>query len=185
MEPSRLEELIEPHRTILHNYVLRHVGRDLLRLEPASDIVQSTLREVLTHSGGFVYRGEQALRAYLIAAVDHKIANKRRFWQSQRRAGGEVQSGATLDANACSSHTAPTPSAIVQHKEELERLRGAMEGLPEEDLRILKMHYFDKAPSTEIAQVLGIDEATVRRRLVRVTARLGQQLGSGGVHDGE
>ena len=82
--------------------------------------MQSALREVLANPGRFTYQGPEAFRAFLIRAVEHKIANKRRYHDAdKRRADHEAVSD--LDGVRPRDPGGQTPSEAVQHQETLER----------------------------------------------------------------
>lgn len=164
---------------MLHSYVRFRLDPRLRRLESASDIVQSALREVLEHPGNFDYQGPNAFRAFLVRAVEHKLANKRRYWDAQRRATGAIEPVDDLDALPESRTRTPTPSEVALETEALERLASALDELGEEDRRIITMRRFADLPADLIAAELGIATSTVRQRLARIMTFLGRRLGHG------
>lgn len=175
MQPPRLSELVEEHRSAVHTYVSMRLDRRLRQKEAVSDIVQSALREVLANPGQFEYQGPEAFRAFLYRAVEHKIANKRRYWEREKRAARDDEA---LDSSAADP-TSPTPSEVVAQRETLERLDRALGNLDEDDRKLLVMKRFAGLPTESIARETGLSEATVRRRVGQVMAKLSQELGPG------
>src|SRR5262245_56315784 len=72
----------------LTRFVRRRMGPDLAARESASDIVQSTCRELLRAASSFEDRGEASFQRWVQAAAEHKLQNRARHWRAQRRAEG-------------------------------------------------------------------------------------------------
>lgn len=179
MHQPRLEDLVEEHRSVLHTYVSYRIDRGLRQREPVSDIVQSALREVLANPGRFTYQGPEAFRAFLIRAVEHKLANKRRYWNTEKRRGDHAVVG-DLDQVQGRDQAGPTPSDVVQHRESLERLAAALDELTEDDRRLLTMRRFAGLSAEAIAAEVGLTASTVRHHLGRIMTVLSQKLGRDG-----
>jgi RNA polymerase sigma factor (sigma-70 family) len=180
MPPPELEQLVESHRSALHTYVSFRLDRELRRREPVSDIVQSALREVLANPGRFTSQGPEALRAFLIRAVEHKIANKRRYWDTQKRSGRNHDPIDDPGDIAASDSRAETPSQVVEQREALEHLAAALDELSEEDRRILTMRRFAGLSAEAIGAELGLSPSTVRYHLGRIMALLSHRLAEHG-----
>jgi len=161
---------------VLHTYVSYRLDRGLRQREPVSDIVQSALREVLANPGRFTYQGPGAFRAFLIRAVENKIANKRRYWEAEKRRGPH-EAVSDLDHVRGNGADAPTPSEVVLHQENLERLAAALDELSEEDRRLLTMRRFAGLSTEAIAAEVGLSASTVRHHLARIMTTLSQRLG--------
>jgi len=177
LDHPRLEELVEQHTSTLHTYVSYRLERSLRQKEPVSDIVQSALREVLANPGRFTYEGPEAFRAYLIRAVENKIANKRRYWAAQKRSGSKPEPD--VDGLHVPDASVPTPSDVAVNREALGRLAQALDELEEEDRRVLTMRRFAGLSTQVIAVELGVSPSTVRNRLARIMTVLSQKLGHG------
>lgn len=131
---------------------------------------------MLANPGRFTYQGPEAFRAFLIRAVEHKIANKRRYWDTEkRRAEHEVVSN--LDQVRGHDPAGPTPSEAVLHQESLERLAAALDELSEDDRRLLTMRRFAGLSTEAIAAEVGLSPSTVRHHLGRIMTALSQKLG--------
>lgn len=176
MSQKRLAELVEEHRSAVHTYVSLRLDPRLRRKEAVSDIVQSALREVLANPGNFEYQGLDAFRAFLYRAVEHKIANKRRYWERDKRAAGVVEA---VDSSAADP-SIPTPSEIAAEREALARLDAALAKLDEDDRKLLVMKRFAGLSTEAIAKELGLSEATVRRRVGTLMARLSREIAADG-----
>ncbi len=175
MTPPSLAELVEEHRSAVQTYVALRLDRRLRRREAVSDIVQSALREVLANPGNFEFQGLDAFRAYLYRAVENKIANKRRYWEREKRSADE---DSWVDSRAADPGS-PTPSEIAAERESLERLDAALAKLDEDDRKLLVMKRFAGLSTEAIAKELALSEATVRRRIGVLMARLSREMRQG------
>src|SRR5258707_1931882 len=73
----------------LTRFVRRRMGPELAARESASDIVQSTCRELLRGASGYEERGEASFQSWIRSAAEHKLANRARHWHAARRPAGE------------------------------------------------------------------------------------------------
>ncbi|MFG0320533.1 MAG: RNA polymerase sigma factor [Planctomycetota bacterium JB042] len=171
------DDLLVRHLPGLLSFVRRRAA-DLAPKESASDLVQSTCREVLADlaAGRLVYRGEGEFRAWLFEAALFKVRNRRRYWTAERRdhrrerrPPSSDRSRETLDDAA---RTSATPSREARAHEEGERLRALLDELPERYRDVLRLARLENLPHGEIAARLGVSEVASRQLLSRAMARL-------------
>lgn len=181
------------HLPGLTRFVRRRMGPDLTARESASDIVQSTCRELLRSASSFEDRGEASFQRWLQAAAEHKLQNRSRHWRAQRRAGerpiGEGPAGgAGRDHELGPEPQAPgssRPSHDAMLREETERLARAFEALSPEYREVLKRSQIDGASHGEIAQESGRTSDAVRKLVARALARLAAELDTEGGQSGD
>src|SRR5688572_32117892 len=77
--------LIERHWTGVHAFVRANLGRVVRAGESASDLVQSTCREVLAHLSRFRHGGEQGFERWLYATARRKIQDRHRHRLAEKR----------------------------------------------------------------------------------------------------
>ncbi len=70
----------------------------------------------------------------------------------------------------------PTPSALVEAKEEAARVRAAVEALPPLYRDVIHLLVFEEAPLDEAARALGLTPSAVRTRMGRARAQLRERL---------
>jgi RNA polymerase sigma factor (sigma-70 family) len=167
---------LESHRTAIHSYVSYRLDRDLRQKEPVSDIVQSALREIIQNPGRFTYQGPEAFRAFLIQVVEHKIANKRRYWETLRH-GAPVEPVSDMDGAPAANRPAATPSEIAAAREHLRRLFTALEKLSDDDRKLLAMRRGAGLSVKAIAAELKVSVRTVQKRMARIMTFLARELG--------
>ncbi len=163
----------------LTRFVRRRMGPELASRESASDIVQSTCRELLRGASGYEERGEASFQHWIRSAAEHKLANRARHWRAARRADGAE----ALEVDAAMpepvSPAAEGPLQEAQLREEAERLRCAFESLPAEYRHVIVRFQIDGASQALIAGELGRTSEAVRKLIARAMSRL-----SGALEDG-
>jgi RNA polymerase sigma factor (sigma-70 family) len=167
----------------LTRFVRRSMGPELASRESATDIVQSTCRELLRGASGFEDRGEAGFQSWIRSAAVHKLQNRARHWNAARRAGDEValdgsESRAELLEPASPAAHEPSQEALL--REEAERLRRAFDSLPAEYRHVIVRFQVDGASQAEIARELGRTSEAVRKLVARAMSRLSAELEEGG-----
>lgn len=163
----------------LTHFVRRRMGPELRTRESASDIVQSTCRELLRSASSFEERGEASFQRWLQAAAEHKLQNHARHWHAQRRAGESPASGGTSSAPEPPDPQGPAPSQEAMLREEIERLERAFRALEPDHATVLRRSQIDGASLAEIGAEMGRSSEAVRKLLARALARLSTHLQEG------
>ncbi|MFO1078813.1 MAG: sigma-70 family RNA polymerase sigma factor [Planctomycetota bacterium] len=185
-EEGALDRMVARFLPRLHAYVRVNMGPGLRRREDSFDIVQSVCREVLEERDRFEFRGEGAFLGWLLTAAMNKLRERARFFARQRRAAdreAQLPDGAAYDGLS--------PSGEVMGREEIEKLEGALQQLPEDYREIVVLARIVGLPHADIAAHLGRTLPSVRNALGRAITRLGLLMngndadGSGSCEDGE
>ncbi len=184
---AALEQLLQRELPGLRAYVRLRAGPALRARESASDLVQSTCREVLGKLEVFQHGGEAGFRDWLYAAALRKIAHRAEHWGAQKRdvrrelaleglAPGASPSAADDRGLAEVYATLATPSQHAIARETLESLEAAFDRLPEERREIIVLARVVGLDHAGLAERLGCTEATARQRLFRALAELAEWL---------
>ncbi len=176
-DQDAVEGLLQELLPGLRGYLRRHGGGAVGAVESSSDLAQSVCREVLEHLGDarLEWRGEAQFRAWLYNAAMLKLRQRRRFWRADRRdRAREVRPAETGSSGGLEAllRTESTPSGKVLAGEEAERLRRALDELPERYRRIIELSQLEGLGHAEVSGRLGISEANSRMLLSRALARL-------------
>ena len=172
----------------LTRFVRRRMGGDLALRESASDIVQSTCRELLRGASSFEDRGDASFQRWVQSAAEHKLKNRARHWRAQRREGPQRSlddRGDSRDGDADESTITPEapreagPSQEAMLREEAERLSRAFRALPPEYQSVLMRSQIDGKSHAEIAIEMGRTPEAVRKLVARAMARLSADLEPG------
>jgi RNA polymerase sigma-70 factor (ECF subfamily) len=159
--------------TLTHLY-LRHIaalrgflaGRVGCR-ETASELAHESFVRLMTRPGG------EALldpRAFLFRIADHLAIDHWRANPVRPEQFSDIAEHEHLASEA------PGPERHAAARQQLERLRRAVEGLPPQCRRIFIRHKFDGLTQPAIAAEFGISLNAVEKHLIRALVRLRQCL---------
>ncbi len=180
-DAGAVESLLELHLPRLRAFVRLRMGKALSAKESASDIVQSSCREVLENAGKFRYQGESGFRLWLYTTALRKIRHRGEYYRAAKRdVGREAAPGSAdesgNDARAAWYRTLSTPSRTLAIREQAERIEAAFERLPDHYREVITLSRIVGLSRAEIAEVTGRTEASVRNVLHRALAELAELL---------
>ena len=157
----------------LMNLVGQHLSRKFNpRLGP-EDVVQSVFRSMfrLTRAGRFEFDGENDFWKLLLTMALNKVRNKVRREQADKRdpakETGNTQSPA-IQGFAVSRFGEPlSPAEVVEFADTLEFV---LQNLTEEEQQLIQMR-MEGLTQKEIAEKMGVDARTIRRRFANIRDR--------------
>jgi RNA polymerase sigma factor, sigma-70 family len=160
---TSFEAMMLPHLDAAHN-----LARWLLRNpEDAQDVVQEAYLRAFKSFSGF--HGSNA-RAWLLTIV-------RNTSYTLLKKNHAVDLTTTFDEEIHGSgHESLTPMAILEHCEDAEVMKQAMDELPPEFREILTLRHQEDLSYKEIADIIHVPVGTVMSRLARARARLKECL---------
>jgi RNA polymerase sigma-70 factor (ECF subfamily) len=154
----------QEHGEAVYNYVRFQVPEP----DAAEDIVADTFLRAVRAAGRFD-AGRGAARPWLLAIARHLVQDHR------RRA--RVRQYVALGTMGDLVEEAPSPEERLIRKEHVGRLLDALAGLGDDDREVVSLRYGSGLDGREVAELLGITEASVRTRLWRALKRLKTALG--------
>jgi RNA polymerase sigma-70 factor (ECF subfamily) len=159
----------------------RHLNPALQAKGGASDIVQQTFLEAQRDFARFHGSSTEELQAWLKQLLLHNATDFARGFQEtdKRRADREVglPGTSTSDAGGGLAADTPSPSANAAAEEQADRLRQALETLPEDYRQVIVWRYQEEHSFAEIAQRMERSENAVRKLWFRAIERLEAALG--------
>ena len=157
------EALMLPHLDAAHN-----LAKWLLRSEQdAQDVVQEAYLRAFKSFGGFHGPNGRAWLLKVVRNTSYTLLKKNRA----------VDLTTTFDEEIhASGHDSASPATILEHAEDAELIRKAMEELPVESREILTLRHQEGLSYKEIADVAQIPPGTVMSRLARARAKLKECL---------
>ena len=177
---------IEDYRAYLLLLVRLQMGSRLRAKVDASDIVQQAILDA--HKGRATFRGQTEgewlawLRAILANAL---LASARRFDtqardpRRERSLEGEMErSSSRLEQLLVSDQTSPSERAV--RGEELLRLAHAISRLPEDQRRVIELHYLRGLAVADVAEEIGRTRPAAVGLLFRGLKRLRELLRDSG-----
>jgi RNA polymerase sigma-70 factor (ECF subfamily) len=145
----------------LHPLVARFVARRVDSRADAEELVAEVFRRLVEHLGGFdPARG--SVRAWTLRIARNAIIDHYRTRKSP----------VALEAIADGLCELTGPLDHLLADERAARLRSLLEAFPLETRRLLALRYGDGLRHAEIAELLGLGEAVVRKRISRALREL-------------
>lgn len=176
---GRLIDAVDP--ATLLAFVRWNMSPALRRQATEEDVLQEGLLYAWRSRGSFQWSGLGSFRRWLLQilrnrirdAADHHGALKRggevwttRFSELEPAAGGSEASAETGLAWAST-----TPSRMVAHREQADRMQRALSDVPDELREVVRLRLFEERTMDEIARTLDLGVEAVRHRF-RKGARL-------------
>jgi RNA polymerase sigma-70 factor (ECF subfamily) len=162
-ELASFEETMLPHLDAAHN-----LARWLLRNEQdAQDVVQEAYLRAFKSFGGFHGSNGRAWLLTIVRNTSYTLLKKNRA----------VDLTTTFDEEIhATGHKSASPAAILEHAEDAELIRKAMDELPVEFREILTLRHQEGLSYKEIGEIVKIPAGTVMSRLARARAKLKEYL---------
>ncbi len=160
---TSFEEAMLPHLDAAHN-----LARWLLRNEQdAQDVVQEAYLRAFNSFGGFHGSNGRAWLLTIVRNTSYTLLKKNRV----------VDLTTTFDEEIhASGYESVSPATILEHSEDAELIREAMDELPAEFREILALRHQEGLSYKEIADIAQIPPGTVMSRLARARAKLRECL---------
>lgn len=137
------------------------------------DLVQETMLRVQAISASSQVAD---IERYLFRTAHNVLIDQRRAEHTRRRAFDFVEAGGEADDR--------TPERIVIARDELERMRGIVLGLPERTRTAFLLRRFENLRYQEIADLMGISRNSVKDLMHRAIMAVTAELAKAETHDG-
>jgi RNA polymerase sigma factor (sigma-70 family) len=147
--------------------VFRTVRGMLLSDADAEDVTQDALLTVLTSLGKYTPRDDARFATWVTTIAINTARRRFRRRRPELTATGELPE---------------TPGDVVDPADDLDRARQrralliALRELPERERTIVSLRYGSELNASEIAGVVGLEAAAVRKTLERTRTRLGERI---------
>lgn len=168
--------LLERNRPRLLDFVNAHLDAPLRARLDASDVVQEAQMEVMRRLPDFLRRRPMPFRVWLRkTAYERLLMLRRRHIEAARRSiNREVQLPDRSSLMLAQHLVDPSgsPSARLHREELAQRMRQALERLPQSDREALLMRHYEDMSYEEMGCILGIEPASARKRSGRALVRL-------------
>ena len=157
------EEALLPHLDAAHN-----LAKWLLRNEQdAQDVVQEAFLRAFKSFSGFHGSNGRAWLLTIVRNTSYTLLKKNRVADLTTPFDEEIHA---------SGHESVSPATILEHSEDAELMREAMDELPAEFREILTLRHQEGLSYKEIAEIAQIPPGTVMSRLARARAKLRECL---------
>jgi len=162
-ELTSFEDVMLPHLDAAHN-----LARWLLRNEQdAQDVVQEAYLRAFKSFGGFHGSNGKAWLLTIVRNTSYTLLKKNRAVDLTTPFDEEIHTA---------GYESVSPATILEHSEDAELIREAMEELPAEFREILTLRHQEGLSYKEIADIAKIPPGTVMSRLARARTKLKECL---------
>jgi RNA polymerase sigma-70 factor, ECF subfamily len=165
--------IFDRHGGAAFSLAYRMCGRQAM----AEDIVQDAFLS-LWRGGARYDENRGSVRSWVLGAVHHKAIDS--FRHENIKSGRDVNDDPAIERIPARERT----ELEIEQREDARRVRGALEGLPVGQRRVIELAYFGGFTHTQIAEMLELPAGTVKGRirlgLTRMRLSLGE-LAVGGV----
>ena len=162
-ELASFEEAMLPHLDAAHN-----LARWLLRNEQdAQDVVQEAYLRAFKSFGGFHGSNGRAWLLTIVRNTSYTLLKKNRAADLTTTFDEEIHAA---------GYESVSPATILEHGEDAELIREAMDELPAEFREILTLRHQEGLSYKEIADIAQIPPGTVMSRLARARGKLKEYL---------
>ena len=160
---SSFEAVMLPHLDAAHN-----LAKWLLRNEEdACDVVQEAYLRAFKSFSGFHGSNGRAWLLTIVRNTSYTLLKKNRTVDFTTPFDEEIHAA---------EHESASPATILEHSEDADLIRQAMDALPAEFREILVLRHQEGLSYKEIADIAQIPPGTVMSRLARARAKLKEYL---------
>ena len=180
-DEAALTGLLEVHGLEVRGALERSYRRRLSGEVDLDDVMQVTYLEAFLRIRGFVPAGPEAFRAWLKRIAENNIRDAIRKTNGVGHArglgmpspDGSLDRGG-VDSVACTS----SPSQTARNDDASRLLEDALQQLPDDYERVLRLYDLNGLSGPEVARVMGRSHGAVKMLVARARDRLGELLGS-------
>src|SRR5437667_4828502 len=152
-----MQTLFERHRVALYRWLLRLVGDEAL----AEDLLSDVFLDVWRQAGTFEARS--SVSTWLLAIARYKALSARR-----RRTDLELDEKIAVEV----ADPADDPEVVLEKKTRAGLLRHSLPQLSPEHGKVIDIGYFHGKSVKDVAEIVGIAEATVKTRMFYARKKL-------------
>jgi RNA polymerase sigma-70 factor, ECF subfamily len=157
-----MRRLYARHRVAIYRWLLRLVGDAALAEDLLSDVFLDVWRKASS------FEGRSSVSTWLLAIARHKaLSARRRRTEVERNVGLGEFASALADPG-------DDPELVLQKKDREELLRRSLARLSPEHGEVIDLTYYHGKSIKEIAEIVGINEATVKSRTFYARKRLAE-----------
>jgi RNA polymerase sigma-70 factor, ECF subfamily len=164
-----MQVLFARHHVRVFRFVLRLVRNEAT----AEDLISEVFLDVWRQAGRF--EGRSAVSTWLLSIARFKALSVLR-----RKPESELDD----EAAEAIEDTSDTPDVTLEKKQKADIIRKCLSGLSNEHREIVDLVYYHEKSVEEVAEIVGIPEATVKTRMFYARKKLAELLKAQGIERG-
>jgi len=154
-DQSALRHLYQAYAGRIHSFAIG----SLRNADEASEVVVDTMYQIWRHAGRF--RGDSKASTWILGIARNVMLTK-------LRSRGPVHEDLPEDM----PEDLPGPEEPTQRRQVLEAVKACMDELPVEQRECLHLVYFEELSLSEVAEIQGCPENTVKTRLFHARRKI-------------
>ena len=169
-----IDLLFQRYRDRLRSALRKLIGpKYRLLLADSEDATHDAILSALRRLHQFEYRGEGSFLAWLLKSAEYEIVRRIRAIETKKRGAHGGLIGLDEDVEQLVAGKDATPSQQHDETELAERIRTALQELPDREREIIVLRRYLELDTNEICAEMGLPtEGAVRALLSRAQARL-------------
>ena len=164
-----MQVLFARHHVRVYRFVLRLVREEAT----AEDLISEVFLDVWRQAGRF--EGRSQVSTWLLSIARFKALSVLR-----RKPESELDE----EAAEAIEDTSDTPDVTLEKKQKADIIRKCLSGLSNEHREIVDLVYYHEKSVEEVAEIVGIPEATVKTRMFYARKKLAELLKAQGIERG-
>jgi len=164
-----MQVLFARHHVRVFRFTLRLVRNEAT----AEDLISEVFLDVWRQAGKF--EGRSAVSTWLLSIARFKALSVLR-----RKPESELDE----EAAEAIEDTSDTPDVTLEKKQKADIIRKCLSGLSNEHREIVDLVYYHEKSVEEVAEIVGIPEATVKTRMFYARKKLAELLKAQGIERG-
>ncbi len=168
-DQTALQDFFVRHRTGVFRFIVRLVRNEAV----AEEITNEVFLEVWRHASR--YEGRSAVTTWLLTIARNRAVSALR---KRREASWDEDKAAELEDDG------DTPEVTAQKTDKAAALRDCIGRLSADHSEIIDLVYFQEKSVGEVAEIVGIPDATVKTRLFYARKKLSEFLKEAGIDRG-
>jgi RNA polymerase sigma-70 factor (ECF subfamily) len=157
-----MRTLFARHRIAIYRWLVRLVGDEGLADDLLSDVFLDVWRKARS------FEGRSSVSTWLLAIARHKALSARRRTQVERTVELDDELAWGM------ADPADNPELLLEKKDREQLLRRSLARLSPEHGEVIDLTYYHGKSIKEIAEIVGVNEATVKTRTFYARKRLAQ-----------
>lgn len=168
-DQTAVRPLYARHNLRIFRFIVRMTGNEAT----AEDLTNEVFLEIWKHAGRF--EGRAAATTWMLS-----IARNRTISFLRKRSEAQLDD----EYAAAVPDDADTPEVIASKGDKGAQIRACLDKLSDEHKEIVELVYYHEKSVSEVAEIVGIPQGTVKTRMFHARKKLGALLGEAGLDRG-
>lgn len=168
-DQSALRTLLTRHQVRVFRFIQRRVKNEAVAEELTNEVFMDAWRNAKT------FEGRSNPATWLLSIAHNRAISSLR--KRREESWDEDKAGEIVDDG-------DTPEVVAQKTDKGAALRRCLAGLSDEHREIVDLVYYQEMSVAEVAEIVGIPEATVKTRMFYARKKLSELLKANGIDRG-